>query len=84
LVASYNIRPGIGAGLFSKEKVSKEKVKKKRTSAEVYDVNKQTIHIASNSTNIKGALLHGSRTGPRKGVLLSVCLLSDTSNLIPY
>jgi len=29
LVASYNIRPGIGAGLFSKEKVSKEKVKKK-------------------------------------------------------
>jgi len=29
LVAFYDIRPGNGADLFSKEKISKEKVKKK-------------------------------------------------------
>jgi len=29
LVAHYDIRLGNGAGLFSKEKISKEKVKKK-------------------------------------------------------
>jgi len=29
LIAFYNIRPGNRAGLFSKEKISKEKVKKK-------------------------------------------------------
>jgi len=29
LVASYDLRPGNGACLFSKEKISKEKVKKK-------------------------------------------------------
>ena len=35
LVAFYNIRPGNGAGLFSKEKINKKKKKK--------NVNKQTI-----------------------------------------
>ena len=29
MVASYNLRPRNGAGLFSKKKISKEKVKKK-------------------------------------------------------
>jgi len=29
LVAFYDIRPGNGVGLFSKEKISKEKMKKK-------------------------------------------------------
>jgi len=32
-------------GLFSKEKVSKEKSEEKRISGEAYDVNKQTIYI---------------------------------------
>jgi len=48
LVAFYDIRPGNGAGLFSKEKVSKgvdskEKKCRKRISLEANDVNKQTI-----------------------------------------
>jgi len=30
LLASYDIRPGNGAGIFSKEKISKEKRRKKR------------------------------------------------------
>jgi len=48
LVAFYDIQPGNGAGLFSKEKIrneiSKEKVKKKG-SGKAYDINKQTIYI---------------------------------------
>jgi len=49
LVAHYDIRLGNGAGLFSKEKISKEKVKKKRISGEAYDVNKQTIYTTLKS-----------------------------------
>jgi len=51
LVAFYDIRPGNGAGLFSKEKISireeiiKEKVKKKMISGEAYDISKQTIGL---------------------------------------
>jgi len=47
LVASYDLWPGNLAGLFSKEKISKEKVKKKRISGESYDANKQTIYTYS-------------------------------------
>ena len=42
---------GNGVGPFSKEKISEEKVKKKRISGEAYDVNKQTIYVAPKSTN---------------------------------
>jgi len=50
LVAFYDVRPGNGAGLLSKEKVSKErdmqaKSEEKRTSEEARDINKQTIYI---------------------------------------
>jgi len=52
LVAFYDIRPGNGAGLFSKEKIRneifKEKVKKKG-SGKAYDINKQTIYIGPKS-----------------------------------
>jgi len=42
LVASYDLRPGNGAGLILKEKkISEWKVKKKRRTGETYDVNKQ-------------------------------------------
>jgi len=51
LIASYNLQPGNRAGLFSKEKISKEKSEEKRISGQVYDVNKQTIYIALKSTN---------------------------------
>jgi len=39
--------PGNGAGLFSKEKISKggDKEKVKRINGETYDINKQTIYI---------------------------------------
>jgi len=49
LVAFYDIRPGNGVGLFSKEKISKEKMKKKRISGEAHEINKQTIYIAPKS-----------------------------------
>jgi len=62
LVAFYNIRPGNGAGLFSKEKISK-KSEEKRISVEAYDINKQTIYIAPKQNRIKGAL----RPGPTRG-----------------
>ena len=57
----YDIRTGNGAGLFSKEKIteggiSKDKVKKKRTSGEAYDVNKQTIYIAPKIPEIKNRI----------------------------
>jgi len=50
LVALYDILPGNGAGLFSKEKISKGgnkygKVKKKKISGKAYNINKQTICI---------------------------------------
>jgi len=46
----YDILPGNGAGLFSKEKISKGrnkygKVKKKKISGKAYNINKQTICI---------------------------------------
>jgi len=46
--AFYGIRPGNGAGLFSKvnkvrEEIRRKKVKKKRLSGEAYDTNKRTI-----------------------------------------
>jgi len=49
LVASCDIRPGNGAGLFSNEKISKGgnesgKSEEKRISGEAYDINKQTIY----------------------------------------
>ena len=49
----YGIRPGNGAGLFSKEKISKggdeEKAKKKRIRGETYNINMQTIYTAPKS-----------------------------------
>jgi len=51
LVASYDVRPGNRAGLFSKEKISKEKVKKKSLSGDAHSVNKQTIYTVLKSTN---------------------------------
>ena len=49
LVTFYDIRPGNGPGLFSKEKISKEKWRK-RISGEAYNINnKQTISIAPKS-----------------------------------
>jgi len=50
LVTFYDIRPGNGVGLFSKEKISKGgdeygKSEEKRISGERYDINKQTIYI---------------------------------------
>jgi len=50
-VASYDLRPGNTAGLFSKEKISKEKSGEKRTSSA--KINKW----------IKGMLLPGAWTG---------------------
>jgi len=46
----YDILPGNGAGLFSKEKISKGgnkygKVKKKKISGKAYNINKQTICV---------------------------------------
>ena len=49
LGAFYNIRPGNGAGLFSKKKISKEKVEKTISEREAYNINKQTIYIAPKS-----------------------------------
>ena len=49
LVAFYDIRPGNGVGLFSREK---------RISGEAHDVNK------TQKIEIKGALHPGARTGP--------------------
>jgi len=46
LGASYDLQSGNGAGLFLKEKITKEKVKKKG-----YDVNKQLINTVLKSTN---------------------------------
>jgi len=51
LVTSYDLQPGNGASLFSKKKVSNEKVKKKRISWEEYDVNKHMIYIVLKLTN---------------------------------
>jgi len=51
LVAFYDIWPGKGAGLISKEKLRKDtdkegKSEDKRISGEAYNINKQTINIA--------------------------------------
>jgi len=48
LVAFYDIQPGNGAGLFSKGKISNEKVKKKGC-GEAYDINKQRMYIVPKS-----------------------------------
>ena len=53
MVASYDLRPGNGAGLYPKEKMSNEKVKKKSISGEAYDVNKQTIYSGISSAQSK-------------------------------
>jgi len=55
LVAFYDTRPENGAGLCSKEKISKGgdkqgKSEEKRISGEAYDINKQTIYITLKST----------------------------------
>ena len=67
MVVSYDLWPGNGAGLFSKEKI---KVTKKRISGEAYDVNKQTIHtyIVPKSTNESKVQYprHGVRTGQKQ------------------
>jgi len=44
LVASYDFWPGNGTGLFSKEKISKEKSEAKRISGKANDVSKQIIY----------------------------------------
>jgi len=53
LVAFYDIRPGNGAGLFSKEKINKvgEKLGKSEEKGcrEAYNIYKQTIYIALKS-----------------------------------
>jgi len=51
VIASYDLQPGNGEGLFSREKISKEKSEQKRISVEAYDVNKQMISIVPKSTN---------------------------------
>jgi len=66
LVASHDLQPGNGVGLFSKEKISK-KVKKKRISGEAYDVNKHGIYIAPKSTN-KSVAQYSPE--PARGVLI--------------
>jgi len=49
LIVSYHLRAGNGAGLFSKEKISKGvdkgKSEEKSISEEANDVNKQTIYV---------------------------------------
>jgi len=45
LVTFSDIWPGNGAGLFLEEKISKEKVNKKRINGEVHNINKQTICV---------------------------------------
>jgi len=74
LVAFYDIRPGNGAGLFSKEKTSKERDKygkseDQRISGEAYDKNKQTICIAQKSKIESKA--HYAREPARAGNLRS-------------
>jgi len=54
LIAFYDIRPGNGAGLSSKEKIREEiknleKSEEKRINGQAYDRNKQTIYIAPKS-----------------------------------
>jgi len=62
LVAFYNIRPGNGAGLFSKEKISKKSEEKKDKHGSIRY--KQTNNIYSAEKNrIKGAL----RPEPARG-----------------
>ena len=64
-----HIRPGNGAGLFSKEKIGLSKrgdkqgrSEEKKISGESYDVNKQTIYIAPKSKHrIKGTLPEPAR-----------------------
>jgi len=51
LVTSYDLWPGNGASLLSKEKTSKGKSKEKGISGRAYDVNKQTIYVVPESTN---------------------------------
>jgi len=64
LVGSYDLQPGNRAGLFSKEKISREKNEDKRISGEADDVNKQTVYcICQNKQRIKSALLPGACTG---------------------
>jgi len=67
LVASYDLRPVNGAGLCSKEKISKGVDKKrkkgrKKDKWEANDVNKQMMYAEINE-RLKGALLPGAHTG---------------------
>ena len=64
----YDIRPGNGAGKFSKEKTgeggeNKGKSEEKTISGEAYDINKQTIYSAEIKNRIKGTSCHGARMG---------------------
>ena len=52
MVASYDLWPGNGVGLFSKEKISKQNWQKKdKWEAHPHDVNKQTRYTAQKSAN---------------------------------
>jgi len=66
LVAFYDIWPGNGASLFSKDKISQGgdkqgKSEEKRTSGKAYDIN--NIYSTKNKRRIKGALCPGACTG---------------------
>jgi len=62
LVASNDLRPGIGEDLFSEEKISKEKVEEKRITEEANDKYSTKIN-----KRINGTLLSGVRTGQNLG-----------------
>ena len=49
LVAFYDIRPGNGAGLLSKEKISKEKVKKDKWGSIRYKQANNTYRVGQKS-----------------------------------
>jgi len=63
LAAFYDIRPGNGVGLFSKEKISKEKMKKKRMWGSTRDKQANNIYSTKIKNRIKGALCPGASTG---------------------
>jgi len=68
LVAFYDIRPGNGAGLFSKEKISKEedmqgKCEEKKDKWGSVRYKQQYICSAEIKSRIKGALRSEARTG---------------------
>ena len=71
--AFYDIRPGNGAGLFSKEKISKGRDKygkseEKRMSGEAYDINKQTIYIINTKNCSLSIVLTATDQKPQKSL----------------